>query len=117
MGEHFEFVPYIGQPNIENYFRFKFIFMQRLRPVELFLMEIIFYTLLWLWNDYIATLLSLVFSSIAFAVLLISLVAEFLEPTKVPRWYFIFMVISIITPLLAAAYFVGIMDMQVTWLK
>jgi len=91
--------------------------MQRLRPIELFLVEIIFYTLLWLWNDYIATLLSLVFSSIAMAVLLVSLVAEFLEPSKVPTWYFYFMLISIIAPLLAAAYFVGIMGVQVAWLQ
>lgn len=35
------------------------MFHRRLNITEIFLLQAIFYTLLWLWNDYVATLLSL----------------------------------------------------------
>lgn len=77
----------------------------RLRPVEILLLEIVIYLGLWLWNDYLATLLSLTFAGIFLFILLISLLAEWIERSKVPRWYYSLMIVSILAPLIAAALF------------
>jgi len=70
--------------------------MPNIRPIELFLIQFIIYSVLWLWDEYIASLLTLVFTAITIFILAISLMAEFIEPSKVPRWYFYSMVVSII---------------------
>ena len=82
--------------------------MQRLRPVEILLIEFILYSVLWLTNEYLATLLSLIFGSIFLFVFLISLIVELIERSKVPRWYFTFMIASILAPVIAALFFVGL---------
>ncbi|HMQ47929.1 MAG TPA: hypothetical protein PKA00_10910 [Saprospiraceae bacterium] len=79
--------------------------MKAQRLLELFLVETILYILLWLWDDYLASLLSLVFGAIIVLILLVSLIVEWIEPSKVPRWYFVLMLISIAAPLVAALLF------------
>jgi hypothetical protein len=90
--------------------------MQRIRPIELFLIQVFLYGLLWVWNDYLATLLSATFAVIAFCVLIVSLIAELLERSKVPRWYFWGMAISVVAPILTALLFVGLMGGELSWL-
>lgn len=60
------------------------------------------YLLIWIANDYMAAMLSLIFGSIFLLILLISLVVELVEKSKVPRWYFIFMGLSVLAPIIAA---------------
>ena len=67
---------------------------------EVFLIETIVYIVLWLWNEYVATILTLSFTAIAFFILAVSLISEAIERSKVPRWYFSYMLISVFTPLL-----------------
>jgi hypothetical protein len=55
---------------------------------EIFMIQAILYLILWLWNDYAATIFSLSFAAIAFFILIIALIAEVIEPSKVPRKYF-----------------------------
>lgn len=76
--------------------------MEKIRPVEIFLVEVIIYFLLWLFNDYLATLLSISLGGIFLAILIISLIVEWIERSKVPIWYYKFMVVSILAPLLTA---------------
>jgi hypothetical protein len=52
--------------------------------------------ILWIVNEYIAHLLSLVFIPILTGVLLISLLAEWIEPSRVPKSYFRYLVTAII---------------------
>ena len=73
-----------------------------MRPFELFLIEFIFYLLLWIWNDYLASLVSVIFGTIVFFVLIISLIVEAIERSKVPRSYFWFMLVSILAPIVVA---------------
>ncbi|MFT4759469.1 MAG: hypothetical protein ACI9XO_004266 [Paraglaciecola sp.] len=91
--------------------------MQRIRPIELFLIQVLLYGLFWVWNDYIATLISTTFAIIAFCVLIVSLIAELLERSKVPRWYFWGMAVSVIAPILTALLFVGLMGGELAWMK
>lgn len=91
--------------------------MPKIRPIEIFLIEFIIYCSLWLWDDYIASLLTLVFTSILIFLFIISLLAELIEPSKVPRWYYYFMGISILAPITAALVFVLIMEFDFEWLS
>ncbi|MEM8906971.1 MAG: hypothetical protein AAGD05_03920 [Bacteroidota bacterium] len=77
----------------------------------------IFYFGLWLWDDYMASMISAVFATIFFAILLVSLIVELIEPSKVPRTYFLFMLLSVICPLLVGGLFIGIMGGQLDWLE
>lgn len=82
--------------------------MRRLKPGEILLSEMIIYLLLWMFNDYLATILSLVFGTICFLILMISLIVEWIERSKVPRWYFWFMLMSTLAPIITALLFVAI---------
>jgi hypothetical protein len=90
--------------------------MPKLRAIELLLIQVIFYLLLWLFNDYIATYLSLIFGSICFFILLFTGIAELLERSKVSRKYFLFMLMSVIAPVLAAMIFF-FLGGEITWDK
>lgn len=82
--------------------------MVKLRPIEILLIEIAFYIILWLLDDYLASLLSLIFGSIFLLLLLISIVVEWIEKSKVPRWYYSFMLVSALAPFIAALIFLAI---------
>lgn len=89
--------------------------MFRFRPVEIFLIEILAYTIIWLVSDYAGALLSIIISSVFFFILILSLVAEWIERSKVPRWYYQLMVISILAPLLVMLIFTFIKGGQLDW--
>lgn len=90
--------------------------MKKMRAGEILLAEMIIYLLLWFVNEYLATMLSLIFGSICLLILLISLIVEWIERSKVPRWYFMLMLMSVLAPLLTALLFVGI-NGGLTWLR
>ncbi|MEL6864483.1 MAG: hypothetical protein AAFP19_08695 [Bacteroidota bacterium] len=77
--------------------------MLGLRPIELFLIELIGFMLLWMIHPYIAFMLCLIFAGISFCLLIFSLIAEGLERSKVPKTYFYIMGCSVLAPLIALA--------------
>lgn len=91
--------------------------MPKIRPVEIFLIQFIIYCILWLWDDYVASLLTLVFTAIFIFLFIISVLAELIEPSKVPRWYYYFMGISVLAPIMAALVFVLFMGVDFEWLS
>lgn len=90
--------------------------MGKIRTLEILMVEIIIYLFIWMLNEYLATMLSLIFGTICLLILLISLVVEFIERSKVPKWYFGFMAMSILAPILAAAIYLGITG-NIDWLR
>lgn len=84
---------------------------------EVFLIEAIIYIALWMWNEYVATIMTLAFSAIALFILVISLISELIERSKVPRWYFTYMLISIFTPLIIGAFFWILNNGSFSWMK
>ncbi len=82
--------------------------MRKLKPVELLLIQIVIYFLLWMWDEYLATLLSLVWGGICLLILLTSLVVEWIEKSNVPRWYFSYLWVSVLAPIMAAVMYSGI---------
>ncbi|MEQ1746653.1 MAG: hypothetical protein ABMA02_14575 [Saprospiraceae bacterium] len=80
----------------------------RLSLLEIFLLETAVWLALWLLNDYTAALLTLIVGAIVSAILIIALLAEAIERSKVPRWYFWLMGLSVLAPLVAAGAYVVI---------
>lgn len=78
--------------------------------LEIFLFQMVGWLAVWLMNNYIATLLTLTLTAIVFAVLVIALIAEAIDRSKVPRLYFWIMAISIVAPILAALTYLLIFD-------
>ncbi|MBL7807665.1 MAG: hypothetical protein JNN28_07625 [Saprospiraceae bacterium] len=91
--------------------------MFRLSLLEIFLLELVVWLGLWLANDYIATLLTLIIAAIVSAVLIIALISESMERSKVPKKYFYVMAISIVAPLLSAALYVVLFQGQLDFLN
>ncbi len=91
--------------------------MERIRPLEWFLAEMIILIGVWFLNDYIATYLSLVFGAICFAILVIALISEWIEPSKVPRSFFVTMALSVLATILASGIYLVINKGQLTWLQ
>lgn len=74
----------------------------RMTLPEIFLLETVVWLILWLLNDYMATLLTLIIGAIVLAVLLLALLSEAIERSRVPRRYFYVMGLSVLAPLVAA---------------
>lgn len=91
--------------------------MKKIRPIEIFLIEFIIYSLLWLWNDYVASMLTVVMTAICFFILIVSLLAELVERSKVPRWYYYFMAISVAAPIIVALTFIYFMGADFEWMS
>ena len=87
------------------------------RIIEVCFIEAIIYILLWLWNDLTATILSLSFAGIAFFVLMVSLIAERLDKSKVSVWYYYFMIASFGVPLIVGAFFTVLKTGHFDWMK
>ena len=90
--------------------------MRRPSALELFLLQLILYFVLWLSNDYLATLASLIMGTIFLLVLLISLIVEKIERSKVPVWYYTYMAASFLAPLIAGLIFLIIYGLP-DWLE
>ncbi len=86
-----------------------------LSTLELFLIQIVCYSILWLVSDYTATLVTLIFPVIFFSLLFLASLSELVQKSKVPRQYYYFMIVSIIAPLLTAAIFVFILGVDFDW--
>ncbi len=83
--------------------------------IELSIVQAIIYTTIWLTNEYLATLITFIFVPLFFAILLISLIADQLEKSKISKSYYYFMASGFIVPLLIALFmklFLGASDWQ-----
>ena len=75
------------------------------RIIEIFLLQLIIYGAFWVWDSFIGLFMSIAFSVIALFILVVSIIAELIEKSKVPRAYFIHMIGAILAPLLALLLF------------
>lgn len=89
----------------------------RLSLLEIFLFEVVAWLGLWLLNDYLATLLTLILGAIVSAVLLVALMAEAIERSKVPRRYFYVMALSVAAPVVAAVLYLFIFGGKLGFLE
>ncbi|MDO8365880.1 MAG: hypothetical protein Q7T20_03715 [Saprospiraceae bacterium] len=88
----------------------------RLSLFEIFLLQTIGWLGLWLISDFLAALLTIIIGAIVSAVLIIALISEIIERSKVPRKYFQVMGLSILSLALAAVIYVTLLGGQMDFL-
>lgn len=88
----------------------------KLTVFEVFLLEVAVWLAFWLLNDYMATLLTLIIVAIVSSVLIIAMISEWIERSKVTRYYFQVMAVSIAAPLVAGVLYILLFG-ELTWLK
>jgi len=79
--------------------------------------QAVIYTSLWLWNEYVASYLTIIFPAVILFILIIAVIADLIEPSRIPIWYYGLMLISIVTPLVIGAVFYYINDGRLEWLQ
>ncbi len=84
---------------------------------EIFMIHLLFYIVLWLISEYAAFLFSIIMTSIGTGILAISLVVELIEPTRVPKKYFAFMAVFIITPIIVGVIFTTLYGSSFDWMS
>lgn len=89
----------------------------RLSLLEIFLLEVVCFLGLWLINDYVAALLTLIVGAIVSAVLIIALISEAIERSKVPKKYFQIMALSVLAMLVSALIYVVLIGGQLEFLR
>jgi hypothetical protein len=91
--------------------------MNKDRMILITLIQAIFYTLVWMYNDYFGTILSLVLACIALATMIISWIADRIEYAKVGKWYYPFLWISILIPVTISVLFWLFKGGELNWMK
>lgn len=98
--------------------------MKKNNPKEIFtnlmivtLIQAVLYSALWLWNEYVASYLTLIFPGILLFTLIIATIADLIEPSKIPVWYYGLMIVSICTPIFIAAVFYFLYGGRLDWLE
>jgi len=80
------------------------------------LLQAVIYAGLWLWNEYIASYLTLIFPGMVLVMLIFALIADLIEPSRIPGWYYGLMIVSIVTPLIIGAVFYFLYEGRLDWL-
>ena len=86
--------------------------MSSKRLIELFLSQLILYTAVFLWDQHVGYLLSIIIGTLSLVLLVISFILEWVEPSRVPRWYFQVMWLSFLAPFIMAGFFAAIDQYQ-----
>lgn len=89
----------------------------KIGSVELFFVQCIIYTILWLTNDYIATLLSIILFFLFFSVFIVAFIAEKLDKSNVPKNYFKLMISGFLAPLVIYIIFFVMNGGKFDWMK
>jgi hypothetical protein len=87
----------------------------RVSIFEIFLFQMILYIGLWLYDDYVATFMCVTIPIIVTVILIVSLLAELFEPSRISRKYFWFMGVSIVTPVMVGVGFYLLNDGRLDW--
>lgn len=87
-------------------------FIKYIGLLEISLIQVVFYSIIWFIDDYFAILITVIMVCILFAVLVISTITELIEKSRVPRSYFTWMIVSTIIPLVVAGFFVLVLGVN-----
>jgi len=81
------------------------------------LAQAVIYLSIWLWDEYLASYITLIFPIMIFVILVLALIADWIEPSRIPGWYYKLMIVSIVIPVIIVAVFYYINDGRIDWLK
>ena len=90
--------------------------LKRFATIEALLIQIIFYLLLWLWDDYMASIVSLILGGISLFVLVISYLVELVERSRVSKDYYRVMFFCFLAPLFGAIIGITLLN-GLSWLE
>lgn len=82
-----------------------------------FLIQLIFYSILWFWDEYVALMIGLIMGFVITGILILAYIVELIEKSKVPKSYYRWMLISSIAPILVTLFFSFIYKGQFDWLN
>lgn len=88
-----------------------------LNRTEILLLEAIFFTILWIVDDYVALILTIALTAIIGAVLIISVVSEQIERSKVPKSFFWTLFWAVFPPFIIAIIYYQVIEGHYTWLQ
>ncbi|MDZ4748509.1 MAG: hypothetical protein SH808_08480 [Saprospiraceae bacterium] len=88
----------------------------RINLAIIVLLQAVIYSGIWLWNEYVAAYLTFIFPGVILVILIIAGLADLIEPSRIPGWYYGLMFISIITPLIIGAVFYFLYEGRLDWL-
>ena len=77
--------------------------------------QLIFYLLFMIWQEYAGFLLAAIIGSISLAVWVISYIVEWIQPSRVSKKYYTFMLAGWIAPFLAIIMFIALRG-EIGWL-
>lgn len=80
------------------------------------LIQAIVFSSLWLWNEYVASYLTLIFPGIFLFLLILAGISDLIEPSRMPGWYYGLMIVSILVPLFIGAVFFFLSEGKMDWL-
>lgn len=83
---------------------------------EVFLGQVAFYLVLWLSNDYLASLLTLSVGGVFLVIFLLALITEWVEKSKITSWYYQFMLTGILAPLISFVVYISL-NQGLDWVK
>lgn len=89
----------------------------RIGLLEIILIQIILYAGLWLIHPYTGFMLCIIIATISAAILIISLIMELIDRSKVPKVYFHFMITAILCPIVVALFFVAFYPDAMSWME
>jgi hypothetical protein len=69
------------------------------------LLQAILYSSIWLWNEFVASYVTLVFPAMIAVILFLSAIADWIEPSRISKWYYVIMIVSIFIPILIGVTF------------
>ncbi len=90
--------------------------MRFLSVLEYFMVQLCFYILVWIINEYTAFLLFVIIPPIATAILLLSLIFQLIEPAKIPSSYYKYMLATILAPVFVAIVYFSLNGMDQDWM-
>jgi len=85
--------------------------------LEILILESIALAALWLFDDYVALILTITITCILIAVLLISLASERLERSRVPKRFFYSLFWAIFPPIIIGITYTFLINGQFAWLN
>lgn len=80
-----------------------------------FLIQLIIYTLLWLYDDYLGLIISMIMAAILIGLLVFAIIIELIEKSKVPKSFFICMLLSALPPIIVSILFSLFTEGEFSW--
>lgn len=84
---------------------------------EIIIVQAILFSLLWMTNEYLAFMLSVIFIPLCIAVLIVAKIADFIEPSRITPLFYRMLLGLAIVPIILLLVFWSIYGGEFEWMK